>query len=572
MLQLPFDEIERVGIQQLAQLGVAKQLAQLRLIHRQRLRAALGERGVAVVDVVRDVAEEQRRGEWRRRFGIDRRQAQRARREPAQHVHERRHVEVIAQDFAIGFEERGKRSEARRHGQQICGALALLPQRRPHPRSSSRQEQRARGGLAKPRRKQRGRTELSQHETFDLTRIGQQERRVRRVLHFRKPDDEAFVAPHHFDVDARAAANLGGGGHRPRCVDAASERGQQTDAPVAELVETPLDDDGAVVGDGTRSGLILEIPKQVVSRRRIEIVMRHQALGGCRGRHAAQLAYELADREAELHRTAGLIAVPERHLARLAWRGRDQHAVVRDLLDAPCRCAEGERLAHLGLEDHLFVQLADAGRTIGAGEEDAVQPAIGNRARVGDRDALRTGALRHAALQSIPRDARAQLGEFVGRIAAGEHVEHALEGAAAQVGERGGAPDQRKQIVHRPRVECGHRHDLLGEHVERVARIPRRFDAALVHGACDRRARDEIAAELRKDDPFADRASLMSGASNSLQPARDRWRRLDLDDEIDGAHVDAEFERGRRDQRLDPSSLEQIFDLAACGACERAMM
>ena len=65
---------------------------------------------------------------------------------------------------------------------------------------------------------------------------------------------------------------------------------------------------------------------------------------------------------------------------------------MRDLLDAPRRGAERERLADLGLEDHLFVELADAHRPIGAGEEHAVEPAIGNRAGVGDRDALRAVA------------------------------------------------------------------------------------------------------------------------------------------------------------------------------------
>ena len=65
LLQLPLDFGERVGVEQLAQLRFAEQLAQLRLIDRQRLRPAFGERRVAVVDVVGDVAEEQRRRERR---------------------------------------------------------------------------------------------------------------------------------------------------------------------------------------------------------------------------------------------------------------------------------------------------------------------------------------------------------------------------------------------------------------------------------------------------------------------------------------------------------------------------
>ena len=62
-LQLPLDIVHRVRVEQLAELRVAHQLAQLRLVHGQRLRASLCQRRIAVVEEARDVAEEQRRGE-----------------------------------------------------------------------------------------------------------------------------------------------------------------------------------------------------------------------------------------------------------------------------------------------------------------------------------------------------------------------------------------------------------------------------------------------------------------------------------------------------------------------------
>ena len=48
-LELPLERVEHVGVEQLAQLGVAEQLPELRVIDRQRLRAALGQRRIAVV-------------------------------------------------------------------------------------------------------------------------------------------------------------------------------------------------------------------------------------------------------------------------------------------------------------------------------------------------------------------------------------------------------------------------------------------------------------------------------------------------------------------------------------------
>jgi len=59
----------------------------------------------------------------------------------------------------------------------------------------------------------------------------------------------------------------------------------------------------------------------------------------------------------------------------------------------------------------------------------------------------------------------------------------------------------------------------------------------------DRGAGDEVAAKLRKNDSFADRPGVVPRPAYALQPARHRGRRLDLDDQVDGSHVDTQFER-----------------------------
>ena len=70
-LQLLLDLGDGVGVEQFAQVGVAEQIAELLLIDGERLGAAFGERGIAVVDVIGNVAEEQRRGEGRGRLRVD---------------------------------------------------------------------------------------------------------------------------------------------------------------------------------------------------------------------------------------------------------------------------------------------------------------------------------------------------------------------------------------------------------------------------------------------------------------------------------------------------------------------
>ncbi len=96
---------------------------------------------------------------------------------------------------------------------------------------------------------------------------------------------------------------------------------QDADPPVADLVLEPLDHDGAVVGHGAGGlGLLGQVLDEVAGRERIERVVRHQPLGGSRVVEVADLADERAERPAQLQRASGPVAVPERHLARLARR------------------------------------------------------------------------------------------------------------------------------------------------------------------------------------------------------------------------------------------------------------
>ena len=58
-LEAAFDFVDGVLVEEFAEVGVAEDFLELRLIDRERLGAAFGERGVAVVDVVGDVGEEE---------------------------------------------------------------------------------------------------------------------------------------------------------------------------------------------------------------------------------------------------------------------------------------------------------------------------------------------------------------------------------------------------------------------------------------------------------------------------------------------------------------------------------
>jgi len=89
----------------------------------------------------------------------------------------------------------------------------------------------------------------------------------------------------------------------------------------------------------------------------------------------------------------------------------------------------------------------------------------------------------------------------------------------------------------------------LREHVERVAEHGRRLHVALSHALRRRRRCQQIRAVLRQYHRFGYATHLMARSPDALQTGRDGWRRLDLNHEIDGPHVDAELERTRRHDR-----------------------
>ena len=75
-----------------------------------------------------------------------------------------------------------------------------------------------------------------------------------------------------------------------------------------------------------------------------------------------------------------------------------------------------------------------------------------------------------------------------------------------------------------------------------------------------------------EDDAFADGSDLVAGAADALHAGGDGGRGLDLNDHVDGAHVDAELERRGGDDGADLSGLEVGFDFGALGGGERAVM
>jgi hypothetical protein len=95
---------------------------------------------------------------------------------------------------------------------------------------------------------------------------------------------------------------------------------------------------------------------------------------------------------------------------------------------------------------------------------------------------------------------------------------------------------------------------------------------ALIHGAGDGGAGDEIGAIFGIDDGVADGTDAVTGATDALHTTGDGGRRFDLHDEIDGAHVDAQFEGRGGDDSAKSAELETIFNVFALRDGDAAVM
>ena len=354
---------------------------------------------------------------------------------------------------------------------------------------------------------------------------------------------------------------------------ARAERGENADAPVAQFVAAALDEDVAVARNVFGgSGLVFEVAQQVLGREVVEAVFFDEARVGDGPGRGRQFARHFTDLLAEFGGTSGAVAVPERHLARLAWGGRYEHSVVIDFFDAPRSCAEDYGVAGTALEDHFLVEFAHAGAARGADEEHTEEATIRNGSAVDDGDAARAFAGGEFVGDAIPGDAGPQVDEIVRGIPAREHVEHAFENAVGQFGEGRGIGDDAEETFFIPWVHADHGDDLLREHVERVARVADGLDAAFVHGLRDGGAGDEIAAIFGEDHGGTDATDIVIGAADTLHAARNRGRRFDLNDKIDRAHIDAEFEGRSRDDTAQGSALEAVFDIGALRGRDAAVM
>ena len=350
--------VEDIGVEQLAQLGLAQQLGQQPGVQGEGGGAALGERGVALVQELGDVAEEEGAGEGGRLRGGDLDQADPAGLDVAHQLGEPGDVEDVLEAFADGLQDDRERAELARHLEQLGGALTLLPQRGALAGVAAGQQQGAGGALAEAGGEQRGAADLVGDDLVDLALV--EERRRPRRSGACSPSYSVPACTGSWSSRSRPIRSASGSRSTmpsSACMTwasmpyrsesrapSASAQGAWTCAPKGEWTTTRQSPSSSrkrsttiVRSSGTwpQAWRCSSRYESTLSAAQASRPGGQQPQPGVLLGQGADLAQERAHRPAQFERAAELVALPEGQPARDAGGGGDQHAVAGDVLDPP---------------------------------------------------------------------------------------------------------------------------------------------------------------------------------------------------------------------------------------------
>ena len=265
-------------------------------------------------------------------------------------------------------------------------------------------------------------------------------------------------------------------------------------------------------------------------------------------------------------------------------RGRDQHLVASDVLDAPTGSAQGKHIAHSGLINHLLIQLAYPARsTTGALsrtgittgslartgiEEYPKHSPIRNRAATGHGHALGARPRSHHSRHAVIDHAGFKFRKVRGRIHTAYQVQYGVINLARQIAVGPGPADHFVPLIGIETVLAGRghgRHRLLRQHVQRVARGMHFLNEPGAHARYRQRGLHQIRAVLGIKGAVRYRAHKVPSAAHALQARSHGGRRFHLHHQLHGTHIDAQLQRARSHHGLERALLQH-------GLCHRPLV
>src|SRR5262249_50297365 len=126
-----------------------------------------------------------------------------------------------------------------------------------------------------------------------------------------------------------------------------------------------------------------------------------------------------------------------------------------------------------------------------------------------------------------------------------------------------GRAHEGKKVVFLPILGAGGGDDLLGENIEWFFGNYEAVEFTVVDGVQHGDVLNEFIACEWEETAFGQTAAAMFRAADALEQGGNRARGAELAYEVDGADVDAEFERGGGDEGFEFAAFQAVFGVEA---------
>ena len=251
----------------------------------------------------------------------------------------------------------------------------------------------------------------------------------------------------------------------------------------------------------------------------------------------------------------------------------DAHAAGLDAADAPRRVAEQEDVAGHATRSRSPRRRVPTAVPSGS-SDDVVVGVVGDRAARGERREPRAAPAASRRVHAVAVQVRAARGRGASAMPSASmstHLRRSPRARASAYGRRAAA--QRRRARPRPARSaaqiatiCWARTSSGASRSAIASSSPRRGRAH------ERRALDSWSRVSGNSRPFGVAPSAWPERPTRCSTRRDRARRAELADEIDGADVDAELERRGRDHHLQLAGLEPLLGVEAPRARQAAVV
>ena len=225
--------------------------------------------------------------------------------------------------------------------------------------------------------------------------------------------------------------------------------------------------------------------------------------------------------------------------------------------EPPGRIAEHKRFADSPLVDELLVQLAQSRAALTEIHRKLAGVRYGPATDQGKLGGARKRG--QTVVNPVPGDPSAQVAKVGGGKTAGDQPQDAFKRLGRKVVEGICAAHQVVKGGHVPRLHRDARDHLLGQDVQAAQRDAQMLDFTMQHRATECGRFEQVGGRLGDQPALADAVHDVPGSPDPLQTPGDVARRLDLANQVDRAHVDPQFERRGRDDRLQLTLLECFF-------------